>query len=141
MILAAGRGKRMKELTKETPKPLILTKGKPLIEWHLEKLSATGFQDIVINICYLPTMIKNFVGDGSFPPAWFSQDEHKFVLCFRDGFFIGHCGEEARYLHWSYAWLSGGGCDCVRCDSKHDGAWKYSSDLFDRNSEAKTARY
>ena len=65
MILAAGRGKRMKELTKETPKPLILTKGKPLIEWHLEKLAATGFQDIVINICYLPTMIKNFVGDGS----------------------------------------------------------------------------
>ena len=65
MILAAGRGKRMKELTKETPKPLILTKGKPLIEWHLEKLSATGFQDIIINICYLPAMIKNFVGDGS----------------------------------------------------------------------------
>ena len=65
MILAAGRGKRMKEFTKETPKPLILTKGKPLIEWHLEKLSATGFQDIIINICYLPAMIKNFVGDGS----------------------------------------------------------------------------
>ena len=65
MILAAGRGIRMKEFTKETPKPLILTKGKPLIEWHLEKLSATGFQDIIINICYLPAMIKNFVGDGS----------------------------------------------------------------------------
>ncbi len=65
MILAAGRGERMKEYTKETPKPLILTKDKPLIEWHLEKLSTAGFQDIVINICYLPGMIKNFVGDGS----------------------------------------------------------------------------
>ena len=65
MILAAGRGERMKELTKKTPKPLILIKAKPLIEWHLEKLSTAGFQDIVINVCYLPAIIKNFVGDGS----------------------------------------------------------------------------
>ena len=65
MILAAGRGERMGELTKETPKPLIRVKEKPLIEWHLEKLSISGFQDIVINVCYLPEMIKDFVGDGS----------------------------------------------------------------------------
>ena len=65
MILAAGRGKRMGDLTIDKPKPLISVKGKPLIEWHLEKLSATGFEDIVINVCYLPDIIKEFVGDGS----------------------------------------------------------------------------
>jgi MurNAc alpha-1-phosphate uridylyltransferase len=65
MILAAGRGERMGELTREIPKPLISARGKPLIEWHLEKLSTTGFKDIVINVCYLPEIIKDFVGDGS----------------------------------------------------------------------------
>ena len=65
MILAAGRGERMGELTRDIPKPLISARGKPLIEWHLEKLSTAGFKDIVINICYLPEIIKDFVGDGS----------------------------------------------------------------------------
>ena len=65
MILAAGRGERMGNLTRDLPKPLIRVKGKPLIEWHLEKLSNSGFKDIVINVSYLPEMIKDFVGDGS----------------------------------------------------------------------------
>jgi len=65
MILAAGRGERMRNLTRDKPKPLIRVQGKPLIEWHLEKLSATGFKDIVINISYLPEIIKDYVGDGS----------------------------------------------------------------------------
>ena len=65
MILAAGRGERMGNLTRDLPKPLIIAKGKPLIEWHLEKLSNSGFKDIVINVSYLPEMIKDFVGDGS----------------------------------------------------------------------------
>ena len=65
MILAAGRGERMGELTREILKPLISARGKPLIEWHLEKLSTTGFKDIVINVCYLPEIIKDFVGNGS----------------------------------------------------------------------------
>ncbi len=65
MILAAGKGERMGDLTKKIPKPLIKARGKPLIEWHLEKLSSTGFKDIVINVCYLPEIIKEFVGDGS----------------------------------------------------------------------------
>jgi len=65
MILAAGRGERMGNLTRDLPKPLIRAKGKPLIEWHLEKLSNSGFKDIVINVSYLPEMIKDFVGDGS----------------------------------------------------------------------------
>jgi len=65
MILAAGRGERMRNLTRDKPKPLIRVQGKPLIEWHLEKLSATGFKDIVINVSYLPKIIKDYVGDGS----------------------------------------------------------------------------
>jgi len=65
MILAAGRGERMGNLTRDLPKPLIRAKGKPLIEWHLEKLSNSGFKNIVINVSYLPEMIKDFVGDGS----------------------------------------------------------------------------
>ena len=65
MILAAGRGERMGNLTKNLPKPLVQVKGKALIEWHLEKLAYAGFRDIVINICYLSEMIKEFVGDGS----------------------------------------------------------------------------
>jgi MurNAc alpha-1-phosphate uridylyltransferase len=65
MILAAGRGERMGELTRDIPKPLIRVRGKPLIEWHLEKLSTAGFKDIIINVCYLSKIIKDFVGDGS----------------------------------------------------------------------------
>lgn len=65
MILSAGRGLRMGYLTKNIPKPLIKVRGKSLIEWHLEKLSAAGFKDIVINVHYLPKIIKEFVGDGS----------------------------------------------------------------------------
>ena len=65
MILAAGRGLRMGDLTKETPKPLLIFKGKPLIVWHIEKLSAAGFIDIVINVSYLAKKIKDYLGDGS----------------------------------------------------------------------------
>lgn len=49
MILAAGRGERMRPLTDATPKPLLPAGGKPLIVWHLERLAAAGFRDIVIN--------------------------------------------------------------------------------------------
>jgi len=65
MLLAAGKGKRMGALTKETPKPLLIFKGKPLIVWHIEKLSAAGFTDIVINVSYLAEKIKEYLGNGS----------------------------------------------------------------------------
>jgi len=65
MLLAAGKGKRMGALTKETPKPLLIFKGKPLIVWHIEKLSAAGFTDIVINVSYLAGKIKEYLGNGS----------------------------------------------------------------------------
>ncbi|MEA1918392.1 MAG: nucleotidyltransferase family protein [Campylobacterota bacterium] len=65
MILAAGRGERMRPLTDTTPKPLLHVKGKALIVWHIEKLAATGFKEIVINIAHLAPMIPKALGDGS----------------------------------------------------------------------------
>jgi N-acetyl-alpha-D-muramate 1-phosphate uridylyltransferase len=65
MILAAGRGERMGNLTQNCPKPLLKVKGRCLIDWHLIKLSEAGFKDIVINVAYLSKEIIEFVGDGS----------------------------------------------------------------------------
>ena len=64
MILAAGRGKRMGNLTQTCPKPLLKVKGRCLLDWHLSKLSAAGFKDVVINVSYLSKQIIEFVGDG-----------------------------------------------------------------------------
>ena len=65
MILAAGRGERMRPLTDETPKPLLSVGGKPLIVWHIEKLVQAGIQDIVINHAHLGHKIEDYLGDGS----------------------------------------------------------------------------
>ncbi len=65
MILAAGKGERMRPLTNHTPKPLLKVGGKPLIQHHIEKLSSSGFKDLVINHSWLGGQIENFLGDGS----------------------------------------------------------------------------
>lgn len=65
MILAAGRGERMRPLTDHTPKPLLKIGGKPLISWHLERLAAAGFKDVVINHAHLGEQIEAALGDGS----------------------------------------------------------------------------
>ncbi|UCV27968.1 N-acetylmuramate alpha-1-phosphate uridylyltransferase MurU [Ferribacterium limneticum] len=65
MILAAGRGERMRPLTDHTPKPLLMAGGKPLIAWHLERLAAAGFREIVINHAHLGSQIEKALGDGS----------------------------------------------------------------------------
>ncbi len=65
MILAAGRGERMRPLTDHTPKPLLVAGGKPLIAWHLERLAAAGFREIVINHAHLGAQIEAALGDGS----------------------------------------------------------------------------
>ena len=65
MILAAGRGERMRPLTDVLPKPLLEVKGKALIVWHLEKLRDAGFKEIVINIAHLGYKIPEYLGDGS----------------------------------------------------------------------------
>jgi len=64
MILAAGRGERMRPLTDTTPKPLLEVGGKPLIVWHLEALAQAGVHDIVINHAWLGEQIEAQLGDG-----------------------------------------------------------------------------
>jgi MurNAc alpha-1-phosphate uridylyltransferase len=64
MILAAGRGERMRPLTDSTPKPLLKVGGKPLIAWHLENLSQAGIKEVVINHAHLGEQIVNSLGNG-----------------------------------------------------------------------------
>ncbi len=64
MILAAGRGERMRPLTDRVPKPLLEVRGKPLIEYHLERLANAGILDVVINLAWLGSMIRDRLGDG-----------------------------------------------------------------------------
>lgn len=65
MILAAGRGERMRPLTDHTPKPLLTAGGKPLIVWHIERLSRAGITDLVINHAHLGAQIERALGDGN----------------------------------------------------------------------------
>ena len=64
MILAAGRGERMRPLTDHTPKPLLVAGGKPLIVWHIERLAAAGFRELVINHAHLGEKLEAALGDG-----------------------------------------------------------------------------
>lgn len=65
MILAAGRGERMRPLTDTTPKPLLSVAGKPIIQYTIEQLVEAGFKEIVINISYLGQQIKDTLGTGA----------------------------------------------------------------------------
>lgn len=65
MILAAGRGERLRPITDHTPKPLIKVNGIPLIEHHIIKLAAAGFAEIVINLAWLGEKIEQYLQDGS----------------------------------------------------------------------------
>ena len=65
MILAAGRGERMRPLTDHTPKPLLQVGGKPLIVWHIERLAAAGYTRIVINHAHLGAQIETALGNGN----------------------------------------------------------------------------
>ena len=65
MILAAGRGERMRPLTDACPKPLLPVGGRPLIAWHLQRLAAAGFREVVINHAWLGRLIEHELGDGS----------------------------------------------------------------------------
>ena len=65
MILAAGRGERMRPLTDHTPKPLLEVGGKPLIVHHIQRLAAAGYSRLVINHAHLGHLIEAALGDGS----------------------------------------------------------------------------
>ncbi|MFJ4155103.1 N-acetylmuramate alpha-1-phosphate uridylyltransferase MurU [Pseudomonas sp. NPDC089752] len=65
MILAAGKGERMRPLTLHTPKPLLPVAGQPLIEYHLNALAGAGYTEVVINHAWLGQQIEDHLGDGS----------------------------------------------------------------------------
>ncbi|QWE16468.1 N-acetylmuramate alpha-1-phosphate uridylyltransferase MurU [Polynucleobacter sp. AP-Nino-20-G2] len=65
LLLAAGRGERMRPLTDNLPKPLLTIKNKSLLAWHLEALSRAGIRQIVINHAWLGQKIEDALGDGS----------------------------------------------------------------------------
>lgn len=65
MILAAGKGERMRPLTLHTPKPLIPVAGMPLIEHHLRSLGRAGFTEVIINHAWLGQQIEDHLGDGA----------------------------------------------------------------------------
>ena len=65
IVLAAGRGERMRPLTDATPKPLLPVHGKPLIEWHLAALARDGIREVVVNTAWLEDQIVDTLGDGS----------------------------------------------------------------------------
>ena len=65
MLLAAGYGKRLSPLTEETPKPMLRVAGKPLLQYHIERLAASGIYELVINTSWLAEQIEDYFGDGS----------------------------------------------------------------------------
>lgn len=65
MILAAGRGQRLRPLSDNLPKPLFPLAGKPLVVWHLERLAGAGVTEVVINVSWLGQKLMEHVGDGS----------------------------------------------------------------------------
>ncbi len=65
MVLAAGKGERMRPLTLHTPKPLLPVADKPLLQWHIEALATAGVAELVINHAWLGEQIERYFGDGS----------------------------------------------------------------------------
>ncbi|HEY8539945.1 MAG TPA: nucleotidyltransferase family protein [Steroidobacteraceae bacterium] len=65
MILAAGRGERMRPLTDHKPKPLLEVGGKPLIQYHIENLAAAGVREIVVNLAWQGEKLREAIGEGT----------------------------------------------------------------------------
>ncbi len=80
MVLAAGRGERMRPLTDATPKPLLDVRGKPLMQWPLEALAAGGFSSVVVNTAWLGEQIEARFGSGgsALPSLAYSHEGRDF---------------------------------------------------------------
>lgn len=87
MILAAGRGERMRPLTDRTPKPLLRVRGQPLIERHVIGLVAAGLPRIVINLAWLGSQIRDYLGDGTRYGAAIAYSEEATALETAGGIF------------------------------------------------------
>ncbi len=113
MILAAGRGERMRPLTDHTPKPLLKVRGKPLIEWHIEAFARAGIRDIVINTAWLHEQFEAVLGDGA-----------------RFGVRLHYSHEGERY---GRALETGGGIATaldLLCADGDEAFWAVSADIF-----------
>ena len=113
MILAAGRGERMRPLTDHTPKPLLKVRGKPLIEWHIEAFARAGIRDIVINTAWLHEQFEATLGNGA-----------------RWGLRLHYSHEGARY---GRALETGGGIATaldLLCAEGDEAFWAVSADIF-----------
>ena len=113
LILAAGRGERMRPLTDTCPKPLLDVGGKPLIAWHLEALAAAGVREVVINTAWLETQFPATLGDGSY---WGLQIRYSMEQ--RDH---GGALETAGGIAKALPWLAQPGLDAF---------WVVSGDIF-----------
>jgi MurNAc alpha-1-phosphate uridylyltransferase len=88
MIMAAGRGERMRPLTDTTPKPLLRVHGQPLIERHVQRLAHAGIERIVINLAWLGSQIRDYLGDGArFGAAIIYSEEAPYALDAGGGIF------------------------------------------------------
>jgi N-acetyl-alpha-D-muramate 1-phosphate uridylyltransferase len=113
LILAAGRGERMRPLTDGCPKPLLAVRCKPLIEWHLEALARAGVRQVVINTAWLEGQFPATLGDGS---RWGLSIRYS-----TEGRDHGGALETAGGIAKALPWLATTGDDCF---------WVVSGDVF-----------
>ncbi|MBX3643018.1 MAG: nucleotidyltransferase family protein [Rubrivivax sp.] len=113
LILAAGRGERMRPLTDATPKPLLQVRGRPLIEWHLLALARAGVREVVVNTAWLEAQFPAALGDGA-----------RYGLSIRystEGHDHGGALETAGGIRKALPWLAPGGDEAF---------WLVSADIF-----------
>jgi MurNAc alpha-1-phosphate uridylyltransferase len=109
MILAAGLGKRMRPITATVPKPLVEVNGRALVDYGLDRLEHAGVEEVVINVHYLPDLVKAHVGRRKKPKVVISDEREK-LLDTGGGIAkaLPHFGGEAFYLLNSDSfWLEG----------------------------------
>jgi len=113
LILAAGRGERMRPLSDTTPKPLLPVRGKPLIEWHLDALARAGVREVVINTAWLEDRFEPALGDGA---RWGLVIRYSF-----EGRAYGQALETAGGIATALPWLAPCGDEAF---------WVVSGDIF-----------
>jgi MurNAc alpha-1-phosphate uridylyltransferase len=113
LILAAGRGERMRPLTDTVPKPLLPVRGKPLIVWHLEALARSGVREVVINTAWLEEQFPAALGDGA---RWGLT-----IRCSMEGRDHGGALETAGGIRKALPWLAPHGDEAF---------WVVSGDIF-----------
>jgi len=92
LLLAAGRGQRMRPLSDQTPKPLLCVQGRPLLDWHVQALTRAGVRRIVINIAWLGQQVADYVASKA--PSEEAQAQPT-ILCSHEGRDFGHALETA----------------------------------------------